>query len=124
MNNTSNISTSPFPIQFFYNSHCGSCKEAEEYLNGFMMKYPDMEVSYHDLHNSPTNNTLFDQYKAQFSNNSDIHYPVVFIGNTVIVGSADIGSWTESIATWYQKKIKTDLVTGFISWITTLTSRT
>ena len=115
MNNTSNLSSTPFPIQFFYNTHCGSCQEAVNYLNEFVTKRPEFGVEFHDLYNSSTNSTTYDQYKAQFSNNANIHYPVVFIGNVAIVGSYDIASYTESLSDWYQKNSKADLVTGILS---------
>lgn len=122
MNNSVNVSSIPFPIQFFYNTHCGSCQEAVDYLNAFNTKYPGIVVEYHDLYNSSTNNTLYNQYKTQFNENSNIHYPSVFIGNVVIVGSDDIKSYTEPLSLWYQKKVKSDMITQLISWITSLIS--
>lgn len=90
MNNTSNLSMNPFIIQFFYNTHCGSCQEAMDYLKVFITKHPDIDIQYHDLYNSSTNNTLYDQYKTQFGNNVNIRYPSIFIGDVVIEGSNDI----------------------------------
>ncbi len=122
MNNTTNLSSSPFPIQFFYNTHCGSCQEALEYLNGFSAKNPDMSVSFHDLYNSSTNSTLFTEYKTRFNDNINIHYPAVFIGDVVLVGSFDIVSYTEILMEWYHQKANPGTAPGLLSWIMTLFS--
>jgi glutaredoxin len=122
MNNTTNLSSSPFPIQFFYNTHCGSCQEAVEFLNGFTVKNPDITVVYHDLYNSSTNSSMFTEYKTKFNDNVNIHYPAVFIGDVVLVGSFDIASYTETLTTWYQEKRNTQTIPGFLSWITRLFS--
>lgn len=122
MNNTTNLSSSPFPIQFFYNTHCGSCQEAVEYLNGFTVKNPDITVSFHDLYNSSPNSTLFTEYKTKFNDNINIHYPAVFIGDVVLVGSFDIASYTETLTKWYQEKGNSEAGPGFLSWIMTLFS--
>lgn len=122
MNNTTNLSSSPFPIQFFYNTHCRSCQEAVEFLNGFTVKNPDITVVYHDLYNSSTNSSMFTEYKTKFNDNVNIHYPAVFIGDVVLVGSFDIASYTETLTTWYQEKRNTQAIPGFLSWITRLFS--
>jgi hypothetical protein len=121
VSNSSNISSTPFPVQFFYNTHCGSCQEAIRYLDEFRIKHPDIEIQYHDLVNSTTNTTLFTTYKEQF-NTTGIHYPTVFIGNVAMVGSYDIVSYTEPLSLWYQKNAKVDPITGLITWITSRTA--
>jgi glutaredoxin len=120
MNKSTNLSLIPFPIQFFYNTHCGSCQEAVDYLNGFTSKYPGISVEYHDLYNSSLNNTMYDQYKTEFNNNTDIHYPVIFIGNVGIAGSQDIKLYTEPVSVWYQNNRKSEMGTGLLSWIQNL----
>lgn len=108
---------SPFPIQFFYNAHCGSCQPAIEYLDEFSLKNPDIGIEYHDLNNSTENSTLFAEYSITF-NRTQVHYPAVFLGNVGITGSDDIIAYTEPLSLWYQKNEKTDLLTGLFSWIT------
>ena len=83
--NTNNISSTPFPIQFFYNTQCGSCQGAIEYLKGFTANNSDIAVQSYDLQNSTTNMSLLDNYKVQF-NSKNIHYPVIFVGNVAVVG--------------------------------------
>lgn len=122
MNNTTNISSSPFPIHFFYNTHCGSCQEAIQYLNGFIEKNSEITVSFHDLYNSSTNSTMFTEYKTKFHDNGNIHYPAVFIGDVVLVGSFDIASYTEILTKWYEDKRNTGVEPGFFSWIMTFLS--
>ena len=113
----------PFPIKFFYNTHCGSCQEAVNYLNGFETRHQDIKVEYHDLYNSSLNNSMYAQYKTEFNNNTDIHYPVIFIGNVGIAGSNDIELYTEPLSLWYQDNKATnatDPEMGLTSWIKTL----
>lgn len=111
-----NSSVTPFPLQFFYNTHCGSCQASLEYLNNFTRNNSDIQIAYHDLYNNSTNMTLYNQYKSRFDRN-DIHYPVIFIGEIAIMGSDDIGSYTQPLVLWYQKEKKTDPIAGFISQI-------
>jgi len=119
LENSSTISATPFPIQFFYNTHCGSCQAALQYLDEFTLKHPDVPVDYHDLFNNTTSFALYEDYKIQF-NRSDLHYPVIFMGNVGIMGSDDIAAYTEPLALWYQKNVKVDPVTGFVTWIESL----
>lgn len=116
MNNTTNISQTPFPIQFFYNTHCGSCQASIEYLTEFTRTYPEVGVSFHDLYNNTTNLALYEQYRSRYARN-DIHYPVIFIGDIGIMGSPDITSHTEPLTLWYQHAMKRDLISGVLSWV-------
>ena len=109
LNNSGNVSPTPFPIQFFYNTHCGSCQDAIEYLTEFTKKNMDIKAQYHDLYNSSENNTIYNQYKEKFNNTTNIHYPVVFIGDVGISGSNDISNYTESLSTWYLMNKKQNL---------------
>ncbi|HWQ67499.1 MAG TPA: hypothetical protein VN372_11610 [Methanospirillum sp.] len=120
MANTSNVSTTPFPIQFFYNNQCGSCQSALDYMKEFTRKNPDVVIQYHDLFNSTTNSSLYNQYKDQF-NRKDIHYPVVFVGDIAIMGSADIAKYLDPLTVWYQKNQKKDPIKGIFSWIASFT---
>ena len=124
MESLNNISSEPFPIQFFYNTHCGSCQEALDYLNGFTQEQPDMPIQFHDLYNSSENSSLYEEYKTRYNSNGTIHYPVVFIGDVAIVGSYDIASYTRNLSTWYQKNQKGDLISGLVSQIVSLSSGT
>ncbi|MDD1729817.1 MAG: hypothetical protein LUQ50_12195 [Methanospirillum sp.] len=117
MNNMSNISDNPFPIHFFYNTHCGSCKRAVRYLQNFTLDHPDTTVEYHDLYNNTESFVLFENYKQEF-HRQDISYPVIFVGNTGIMDSLDIELYTEILTLWYQNHTPSDLITGFISRIT------
>lgn len=119
MNNTTNISDTPFPIQFFYNTHCGSCQASIEYLTEFTQTYHEVGVSFHDLYNNTTNLALYEQYRSMYSR-SDIHYPVIFIGDVGIMGSPDIAAYTVPLTLWYQDSMKRDPISGMVSWITSL----
>lgn len=116
LNNNTNISSSPFPIQFFYNTHCGSCISSIKYIENFTLSHPDTGVVYHDLYNNTESFALFEEAKKQF-NRSDLYYPVIFIGDMGIMGSPDIINYTELLAFWYQQHNKTDPVSEFNTWL-------
>jgi len=118
MNNATNVSPTPFPIQFFYNTHCGSCQAAIQYLDKFSTNHTDIRVEYHDLFNSTENSTQYNEYKTRF-NKKDIHYPVIFMGNVAIMESGDITTYTEPLTLWYQANAKKDPLAGLFSWINT-----
>lgn len=115
LNNISNTSDSPFPIQFFYNTHCGSCKPAVNFMDNFTVNHPDVTVEYHDLYNNTESFALYEEAKKQY-NKSNLYYPVIFAGDIGIMGSNDIESYTDLLTLWYQKHTKTDPLSGFISW--------
>nr|WP_319537459.1 hypothetical protein [uncultured Methanospirillum sp.] len=120
MNNATNVSTTPFPIQFFYNTHCGSCQAAIQYLDTFSANHTDIGVEHHDLFNNTESFALYEGYKKRF-NRTDIHYPIIFMGNVAIMESGDIQTYTEPLTLWYQTNAKKDPVTGLVSWITSFT---
>lgn len=107
----------PSPFRFFYNTHCGSCHAALQYLEDFSQRNPKVRIGFYDLHNSTENSVLFDQYRGQF-NRSHIHYPVIFAGPIGITGSDDIVTYTEPLSEWYLKNEKNDPVTTILSLIT------
>ncbi len=120
MENTSNISLSPFPIQFFYNTHCGSCKPAVRFLENFTALHPDVGVEFHDLYNNTESFALYEEAKKQY-NKTDLYYPVIFVGNVGIMGSPDIEAYTDLLTLWYQKHETSDPLSGFISWAESIT---
>jgi glutaredoxin len=113
MNNATNVSSTPFPIHFFYNTHCGSCQGAIKYLGNYSTKHPDITIQHHDLFNNTESFALYEEYKKQY-NRSDLHYPVIFMGNIGIMGSEDIENYTELLALWYQKH-NTDPIRQMVS---------
>lgn len=119
MNNASNISRTPFPIQFFYNTHCGACHASVKYLQNFTIAHPDVAVEYHDLFNNTRSFALYEDYKKQF-NRTDLHYPVIFMGNVGIMESDDIEAYTELLTVWYQKHTTSNPVSGLFSWLLSL----
>ncbi|MFH0967301.1 MAG: hypothetical protein V1862_06420 [Methanobacteriota archaeon] len=121
MNNASNVSSTPFPIQFFYNTHCGSCQASIQYLNEFTTNHSDIGIEHHDLYNNTESFALYEDYKKQF-NRTDFHYPIIFMGNVGIMGSEDIAKYTEPLTLWYQKNAKRDPITGLVSWIMSFTN--
>ncbi|PWR74302.1 hypothetical protein DK846_03920 [Methanospirillum lacunae] len=116
LNNDTNFSSSPFPIQFFYNTHCGSCVSSVKFIDNFTIKHPDIGVEYHDLYNNTESFALYEEAKKQY-NRSDLYYPVIFIGDIGIMGSPDIVTYTDLLTLWYQNHVKTDPLTEVRSWV-------
>lgn len=102
---TQGNSSSPFPIQFFYASTCGSCEGAEEYLHSLEKKNREIHIEFHNLIVQNPNEQLYNQYKTDY-NRSDVHYPVLFLGEVGISGSSDIIWQTETLAQSYLKNKK------------------
>jgi glutaredoxin len=117
LNASFNSSVQPFPVQFFYNTHCGSCKEAVRYFEEFSLNHPGITVESHDLYNNTTSFALFEEYKKQF-HRPDIFYPIIFIGDVGIMGTSDIKAYTEPLVAWHQNRVNQDPITGFISRVT------
>lgn len=103
MNNFIAESDSPFPIQFFYSTNCGSCRDAREYLLSFQRKNPSVAVEFRNLVSNEENRGLLNQYKNQF-NGIKVSYPLVFIGDFGITGSSDIIHVTDFIVKEYQNR--------------------
>ncbi len=78
-----------YSVYFFYNTHCGSCHEAIEYLQNTGRIYRDFSVQFHDLYNNEESHELFERMRDGF-NSTYIGYPVVFIGDVAIDGSDSI----------------------------------
>jgi len=119
LNNASNISTNPFPIHFFYNTHCGTCKSAVKFIDNFTVNHPDVGVEYHDLYNNTDSFSLYEEMEKQY-NRTDLHYPVIFIGNVGIMGSEDIETYSELLTFWYQKSSTEDQGPEIWSWLKNL----
>lgn len=81
-------------IYFFYSKSCHTCIVADEYIKTVEAKYPLLEVVRFEIGNRTNYEMLIEFYK--FHNISTYRWPVVFIGNEVLV-SADIQSRLEPL---------------------------
>ncbi|MDD1729890.1 MAG: hypothetical protein LUQ50_12565, partial [Methanospirillum sp.] len=82
-------------------STCQSCKEAQQFLQAFTKRHPNIQVESHNLAFDAENRQLFTEYKSRF-NNYEISYPTLFIGAVRITGSSDIIHHTEQICSGYK----------------------
>jgi len=96
----SSLNLSKSPLQFFYDYDCQSCQQALEYLRSFEKKNRDIGIIHYNLAYPEENRGLFTKQKSRFTT-TKIHYPAVFIGDVVIVGSSDIIHHTGPIAREY-----------------------
>lgn len=90
-------------IQFFYNTHCGACRNAMEYLTEFSKTNPDIVISYYDLFNNTENRELFERVKKEY-NRQFASVPIIFMGNAVLEGDQAIESNFEPIVKGYGEK--------------------
>lgn len=96
-------SDAPFPVQFFYSTSCGSCRDAREFLLSYQRKHPSVQVEFRNLVLNGESKELFNTYKNQFRNEK-ISYPAVFIGDVGITGSSDIIHATDVVVNAYQNR--------------------
>ena len=113
-------SDKPASTAFFYNTHCGVCHEALEYLKGLAEIHPEIYPASYDLFNNTTNGKLFDEAKLAY-NQKHISYPVIFIGPVVLEGYDAISTYYEPLALAVQKNKKSPIDT-FLSGISGVTS--
>jgi len=96
-------SDAPFPVEFFYSTSCGSCRDAREFLLSYQRKHPSVLVEFRNLVLNGENKELFNTYKNQFRYEK-ISYPAVFIGDVGITGSSDIIHATDVVVNAYQNR--------------------
>ena len=79
----------PGTVVFFWNTHCGGCHVAWEFLHEFLPENPELELLDYDLYNSPDNRTVFESYKEHY-NRPHLYVPSMMVGNLTLEGSQDI----------------------------------
>ncbi len=79
----------PGEVVFFTNSHCGACREADEFFHDFSPIHPEMNLETYDLFNSTENRTTFTSYKQRF-HRDHLSTPSIMVGNLTLEGSQDI----------------------------------
>lgn len=75
-------------VIFFWNTHCGACHMAWDFLDEFLPNHPEIEVLDYDLFNID-NRTLFENYKNKY-HRSSLYIPSMIVGNLTFEGSQDI----------------------------------
>ena len=79
----------PGEVVFFTNSHCGACREADEFFHEFSPTHPEMNLKTYDLFNSTENRTAFTSYKQRY-HRDHLSTPSIMVGNLTLEGSQDI----------------------------------
>ena len=79
----------PGTVVFFWNTHCGGCHSAWEFLHKFLPLHPEIKLIDYNIYRSPVNRTVFDRYKEQF-NKSHLYVPSMMVGNLTLEGTQDI----------------------------------
>jgi len=81
----------PGTVIFFWNTHCGGCHMAWDFLDEFIPEHPEMKLLDYDLYNSPENRTIFEQYKTTY-HRTHLSVPSMMIGNLTLEGTQDISN--------------------------------
>lgn len=79
----------PGTVVFFWNTHCGGCHSAWEFLHEFLPLHPEIKLIDYNIYSSTVNRTVFDRYKEQF-NKSHLYVPSMMVGNLTLEGTQDI----------------------------------
>jgi len=86
----------PGQVILFWNTHCGACHMAWEFLDEYLPQHPEITLINYDLYNSTENRTLFDDYKTKY-NRSHLSVPSMIVGNIMLEGSQDIRTFLPEI---------------------------
>ncbi|HOJ96149.1 MAG TPA: hypothetical protein PK024_04830 [Methanospirillum sp.] len=92
----------PGQVILFWNTHCGACHMAWEFLDEYLPLHPEITLIDYDLYNSTENRTIFDEYKTKY-NRDHLSVPSVIVGNITIEGSQDIRTFLPEIIQLQQK---------------------
>ncbi|PWR69462.1 hypothetical protein ACKUB1_17220 [Methanospirillum stamsii] len=76
-------------VIFFWNTHCGACHLAWDFIDEFIPNHPEVEILNYDLYNSTDNRTLFENYKEKYHRNQ-LSIPSMIVGNITLEGTQDI----------------------------------
>ena len=83
-------------ILHFYSHQCGACQRLEPWLIGFKVKYPEIQIAFHELYEVGSR-PLFDAKKKEYGVDS-VSIPVIFMCGSVIVGVEPIQTAFEPMA--------------------------
>ena len=82
-------SDNPLLINFFYDISCESCQKVIPLVQDYNTSNPDVLVNFINIGFSPSNFTLFNEFRDQYQV-SDNHIPMVFFGDTWLSGDENI----------------------------------
>ena len=86
-------------IIFFHDPGCGACIPAHEFLEEYLLEYPDTEILMMSL-SSGESRDMFNQKKAEFER-SPVFVPVLYIGPVALEGYDEIRDYFEETYLWY-----------------------
>jgi len=95
----------PGTVVFFWNTHCGGCHAAWEFLHEFLPLHREVELRDYNVYSSPVNRTVFDRYKERY-NRSHLYVPSMMVGNLTLEGTQDITDHLGRLLELQQEKQK------------------
>jgi thiol-disulfide isomerase/thioredoxin len=76
-------------IHFFFNPGCGACDKVRPVIDAYQANHSEVTVFYYSLENNTTNIDKFLQFQRAFNITSP-HIPILFLGNTTLMGESAI----------------------------------
>lgn len=90
-------------IQFFYDPVCESCQRVLPLIQQYAKTHPGTQIGFYDI-SDPVNHDFLHQIKTRFPN-EDIKVPVVFVGDTLLLGEVKItGSFNDTVETFEKSR--------------------
>ncbi|MFH0966118.1 MAG: hypothetical protein V1862_00320 [Methanobacteriota archaeon] len=81
--------SSPVVIHFFFNPGCGACEKIHPFVVAYEANHSEVLVQYHSLAGNQTNIELFTTFQNAY-NISHAQIPILFLGNTTLMGDEAI----------------------------------
>ncbi|WP_146201188.1 thioredoxin family protein [Methanospirillum lacunae] len=101
----------PVIIHFFFNPGCGACEKIHPVMEAYAANHSDVKVEFYSLAGNQTNIDLFNTYQKAY-NISHAHVPILFLGNTNLMGEEEI---TEKLDTTVAEVKKGSNKAGLLS---------
>ncbi|PKL60647.1 MAG: hypothetical protein CVV33_01600 [Methanomicrobiales archaeon HGW-Methanomicrobiales-4] len=95
-------SSGPVMIHFFFTPGCGACEKIHPIIVAYEANHSEVLVQYHSLAGNQTNIELFTTFQNAY-NISHAHVPILFLGNTTLMGEAEISEKLEQTVRSIQK---------------------
>ena len=117
-----NSGSGPVIIHFFFNPGCGACEKIHPIITAYEANHSEVQIQYHSLMGNQTNIELFKSYQEAY-NISHAHVPILFMGDTYLMGEEVIEKKLDSTVKDIQKTgPRAGLLANLSSGTTSVTS--
>lgn len=88
-------SSGPITAFYFYGDGCSNCEKIKPLIAALETKYPDLRLTRFEVYNNASNAQRFSEMSRQYGV-ANPKIPLIFIGNTFLIGSVEINNRFES----------------------------